>query len=36
MREIYQGQNDEADLPEDITSTIHWPVRQPELAAATA
>jgi phosphonate transport system ATP-binding protein len=36
MREIYQGQDDDADLPEDITSTIHWPVRQPELAAATA
>jgi phosphonate transport system ATP-binding protein len=36
MREIYQVQDDSADLPEDITSTIRWPERQPHIAAATA
>jgi phosphonate transport system ATP-binding protein len=36
LREIYQAQDDEPDLSEDITSTIRRPARQPEIAAATA
>jgi phosphonate transport system ATP-binding protein len=36
IREIYQVQDGEADVAEDITSTIHQPARRPELAAATA
>jgi phosphonate transport system ATP-binding protein len=33
IQEIYQGQDANA-VSEDITSTIRWPVRQPEVAAA--
>ena len=35
-RRIYQVECSEADLSEDTTSTIHWPVRQPQIAVATA
>jgi phosphonate transport system ATP-binding protein len=36
IREIYQVQDGEADVAEDITSTIHQPARRPELSGATA
>jgi phosphonate transport system ATP-binding protein len=36
MREIYQVEGDEADLPEEVTSTTGWLAPQSNIAAASA